>query len=121
MFSEKEISLGIPLLRGNGYFIAEFVQDGVLVDNLGNQPFLPWEIFKEAGSHDRYRNGGRAQGGDAMNYRLGEAGLSLDSIEGHIAHTIYGKSEGQSVFPQNYTGSLRLDTGQGCAGLSQVS
>jgi len=32
-----------------------------------------------------------------MNYKLGESGLSLDSIEGHIAHIVYGKTEGDTI------------------------
>ena len=43
------------------------------------------------------RNGGRAERGNAMNYKLGESDLSLDSIEGHIAYVVYGKSEGVSI------------------------
>lgn len=33
-----------------------------------------------------------------MNFKLGEAGLPLDSIEGHIARVVYGKQGGDSVF-----------------------
>jgi hypothetical protein len=33
-----------------------------------------------------------------MNSRLGDEGLPLDSIEGHIAHVVYGKQIGDSVF-----------------------
>ena len=33
-----------------------------------------------------------------MNSRLGDQNLSLDSIEGHIAHVVYGKQVGESVF-----------------------
>ncbi len=42
--------------------------------------------------------GGRAERGNAMKYRLGEEGLSLDSVEGHVAHAIYRKREGDTVF-----------------------
>ena len=33
-----------------------------------------------------------------MNYKLGETGLATDTIEGHIAHVVYDKSDGDSVF-----------------------
>ena len=33
-----------------------------------------------------------------MDYRLGDPGLPLDCVEGHIAHVIYGKRRGDSVF-----------------------
>jgi len=44
------------------------------------------------------RQGGRAESGDAMGSRLGDEGLPLDSIEGHIAQVVYGKQVGESVF-----------------------
>ena len=67
------------------------------MDNLGTQPFLPWAVFQEA-ICVLVRNAGRAGRGNAMNYKLGEPGLSLDSIEVHIAHVVYGKRNGDSVF-----------------------
>jgi hypothetical protein len=67
------------------------------VDNLGNQPFLPWVVFQEIVSV-LIHSGGRAMRGNVMNFKLGEAGLPLDSIEGHIARVVYGKQEGDSVF-----------------------
>jgi hypothetical protein len=42
-------------------------------------------------------SGGRAQRGNAMNYKLGESGFPLDSIVGHIASIVYGSREGDSV------------------------
>ena len=44
------------------------------------------------------RQGGHASRGNAMNYRLGDDGLSLDSVEGHIAATVYGQRVGEAVF-----------------------
>ena len=86
----------IPLHSG-AVFKARFVDGGLEVDDLGNQPFLPWKVFEEAVDL-LARNGGHAGRGDAMNSRLGEKGLSLDSIEGHIAHVVYWKQIGDSVF-----------------------
>ncbi len=87
----------IPLIRGDKPFRAELSEDGVYVDNLGNQPFLPWAVFVAA-VELMEKMGGRAMKGDAMRHRLGRPGLPIDSIEGHIAHTVYGKEAGDSVF-----------------------
>lgn len=86
----------VPYIRGTGSFSAELTGNGIKVDNLGGQPFLPWAVFQEA-IYVLIRNGGRAERGNAMNYKLGESGLSLDSIEGHIAHIVYGKTEGDTI------------------------
>jgi endonuclease-3 len=86
----------IPLLKGKP-FVAFITVAGVIVDDLGAQSLLPWIVFEEA-INILSLNGGHAERGDAMNSRLGEAGLPLDSIEGHIAHVVYGKEIGESVF-----------------------
>lgn len=95
-FAETGSPTQIPKLR-NGSFTAEIRADGIWVDNLGGEPHLPWAVFQEA-ICVLIRNGGRARRGNAMRPRLGDADLSLDSIEGHIAHVVYGKHPGQSVF-----------------------
>jgi len=87
----------VPYIGKTGSFTAELTDTGIRVDNLGNQPFLPWVVFQEA-ICVLIRNNGRAERGNAMNYKLGESGLSMNSIEGHIGHVVYGKSEGDSVF-----------------------
>jgi len=86
----------IPLQRG-GYFTAKLVKWGVEVDNLGTQPFLPWIVFREA-FNLLNRNHGAAVRGNAMDSRLGDKGLPLNSVEGHIASVVYGKQIGDSVF-----------------------
>ena len=48
------------------------------------------ELFKEKGPS--------VLKGDAMNYKLGESGLPIDSIEGRVAYKIYDKGLGNSVF-----------------------
>lgn len=97
---QKFMSMGgkavIPLMKG-GSFIARADEKGVWVSNLGTSPLVPWRVFEEI-VHLMMQNGGYAKRGDAMNYRLGEAGLPLDSIEGHIAHVAYNKQPGGSVF-----------------------
>ncbi len=95
-FQESGSPMKIPMQRG-GTFSAELTPEGIRVDNLGNQSILPWIVFQEA-ICVLIRNGGRVRRGDAMNAQLGEPDLSLDSIEGHIAHVVYGKKIGDSVF-----------------------
>lgn len=87
----------VPLLKGGKTFRARLVDAGIEVDNLAGQPFLPWAAFQEA-ICVMIRNHGKATRGDAMNSRLGEPGLPLDSIEGHIAQIVYGKQPGDAVF-----------------------
>jgi hypothetical protein len=95
-FGEVGSPAEIPKIKG-GIFKAELQSDGVNVNNLGDQPFLPWAVFEEA--FQLLRNfGGQAQKGNAMNSRLGDQELRLDSIEGNIAYNIYNKKEGESVF-----------------------
>lgn len=89
-------SARIPLVRG-GSFIASIAEDGITVSNLATQPLLPWAVFEQAVTL-LGRTGGRASRGDAMKSKLGDDGLSLDSVEGHIAATVYGQRSGDSVF-----------------------
>jgi hypothetical protein len=92
----KSVTLRRSLFKG-GSFMADLGDEGIKVDNLGAQPLLPWVVFQEAICL-LVRNGGRAERGDAMDAKLGEEGLSLDSVEGHIAHVVYGKLPGNAVF-----------------------
>ena len=96
-FAQAGSPAQVPLLRGSRTFTAEMIDEGVRVDNLGAQPFLPWAAFQEAVCV-LIRNGGRAKRGDAMNSRLGEPSLPLDSVEGHVALVVYGKRPGDTVF-----------------------
>jgi hypothetical protein len=96
-FDKKGNPTQIPLLKGGKSFKAELSTDGIYVDNLGNQPFLPWVVFTETVSLLK-RSGGRAVRGNAMMPKLGEQNLPITSVEGHIAHVIYGKQMGDSVF-----------------------
>lgn len=85
------------LLQKSVEFTVHLVEDGLVVDNLGALPFLPWKVFEET-VNLLTRNGGKAEYGDAIESTLGEKGLSLDSVEGHVAHVVYGKHIGDSVF-----------------------
>ena len=95
-FGSIDRQVKIPLQKG-GSFKAYMTNDGVVVDNLGSQSLLPWVVFEKV-INLLIRNGGRAEKGDAMNCKLGDAGLPLESVEGHIAHVVYGKEIGDSVF-----------------------
>jgi hypothetical protein len=94
--AENDGEAQIPI-RGGRHFTAKLTDQGINVDNLGNQPLLPWEVFQEAVCV-LIKKGGRAQRGNAMGPRLGDEGLSFDSIEGHIAQVVYGKRQGEAVF-----------------------
>lgn len=99
-FSKTGSPTEIPLLRvlrGRCSFSAELSDQGISVSNLRKQPFLPWEVFQKT-IRILVENDGRAKRGDAMNCRLGEPNLPIDSIEGHVAHVVYGKQEGETVF-----------------------
>lgn len=96
-FNKSGNLVEIPLLKGNKYFTAILVENGIEVSNLNSQPFLPWDVFiKTIELLDS--KGGRAKKGNAMNYKLGEIGLEIDSIEGYIAYKVYDKKLGESVF-----------------------
>jgi hypothetical protein len=86
----------IPLMTVK-VFRATLVDGGVEVDNLRGAKLLSWQVFEETLCLLK-REGGRALRGNAMAWRLGEPGLPLNSIEGHIARTIYGKHPGDTVF-----------------------
>ena len=95
-FERIDRKVRIPLQKGR-VFKASMTDEGIVVDNLGNQPLLPWVIFEEV-INLLVRKGGRAKKGNAMDSKLGQEGLPLDSIEGHIAQAVYGKKAGDSVF-----------------------
>ncbi len=98
-FYEVGNIIRIPLIKGKGTFKAELSTDGIYVDNLGNKPFLPWDVFIKTVSLLKEKCG-EVKKGDATHSRLGQKGLPLDSVEGHIAHKVYEYKEGDSVFPR---------------------
>lgn len=84
-------------VSGMASFKANLINGGIEVDNLGTQGFLHWTVFREAVCVMQ-RHVGRARIGDASNARLGDPVLPLNSIEGHIAHVVYGRGLGDPVF-----------------------
>ncbi len=72
--------------------------DGIWVSNLGSQPFLPMDVFREVISLLK-EEGGRAAKGNArgQGVRLGDLELPPDSVEGIVAHKVYGIEKGKAV------------------------
>ncbi|WP_292388081.1 chromosome segregation ATPase [Methanosarcina sp. UBA5] len=96
-FDKKGNPAKIPLMSGKQFFEARSETDGVYVDNLKKEPFLPWEIFSEAVNYIK-ENGGKVKKGNATNSRLGDPNLGLDTLEGYIASKVYSCRIGDPVF-----------------------
>ena len=86
----------ISTLKKTKTFTAQVINDGIKVSNLGNSGLLPWNVFDE--SYSLLQNKKNLLKGDAMNFRLGEKGLPVDSLEGHIAKVVYNKKDGDIIF-----------------------
>lgn len=99
-FGDRD-NVSIPLQVSGRSFEASIIHDGdndgLFVSNLGNSRYLPFEVFCVAVKLLLVK-GGEAKKGNALNAKLGEPGLSLDSVEGCVAYEFYGKREGESVF-----------------------
>lgn len=87
----------IPLMKGGKTFKAKLTVTGVEVDNLRAEKLLPWSVF-ETTLHLLHENGGSAMRGNVMGFRLGDNELPLNSVEGRVAHIVYNKIPGDSVF-----------------------
>ncbi|RYZ86897.1 MAG: hypothetical protein EOP04_12920 [Proteobacteria bacterium] len=89
----------IQLLKKGKSFTATLRSDGIEVSNLHTQKLIEWIAFEEA-MHVLIKAGPetRVPKGNAMNGKLGDAKLPKESIEGHLALTVYKKEEGSSVF-----------------------
>jgi len=87
--------------RGKDSFNAILRDDGIEVDNLRQYPLLTWAVFEETINLMK-RLGGAANKGIVMKkgkkIGLGDPELRMDTIEGHVAHVVYGKQRGDSVF-----------------------
>lgn len=80
----------IKLLRGEKYFEVRLLECGVEVSDLNKESFLEWKVFDKT-IELLEQKGGMAKKGDAMHSKLGEKGLTLDSMEGYIASEVYDK------------------------------
>ena len=64
---------------------------------MNNYFLLEWEVFDEL--EELFKEKGPfVLKGDAMNFKLGESGLPIDSIEGRVAYKIYDKGWGDRAF-----------------------
>ena len=95
-FEEMDRVVIIPI-QGGSFFSARMIGQGIMVDNLGFYPLLPWTVFAEV-INFLIRNNGRAEEEFSMSARIGDEGLSLETVEGHIAHVIYGKNVRDVIF-----------------------
>ena len=97
------INSSIEIKTQGGIFTVEPVKTnnillGVNVSNLGNNNFLPIEVFAVTISLLICSENNEAQKGNAMRFKLGNDGLALNSVEGHVALVIYGQKKGNIVF-----------------------
>jgi len=88
-------TISVPNQRGNE-FTATLQDDGISVNNLGNASILHWAVFT-AVVRLLNENDGQADKGNAMEQCLGDPDLPLDSIEGYVAHEVYGKQVGDTI------------------------
>jgi hypothetical protein len=68
---------------------------GVNVDCLPNEPFLPMDVFVATLSLLYLSPNHQAAKGSARAARLGDPGMELDTIEGHVAHLVFGTPHGK--------------------------
>lgn len=89
----------IPLMNAGRFFIAKMTPEGVWVSNLDTSPMLKWPVFDCAISLGKEKGiGERVLKGNAMQGRLGDTLLPVDSIEGIIAINVFKQLPGSSVF-----------------------
>ena len=86
----------IPNQR-SGTFKARATEAGVHVDCLGSSAVIDWRVFDEVENLLETSPSRSAIRGSAMNARLGDKNLPLDSVEGQIT-IFYGRKVGQTVF-----------------------
>ena len=97
-------STEIELQGGGSMTVTPVICDGnvlgVNVNNLGNYPFLPIDVFVATISLLSLSDNNQAKKGKAngANIGLGHELLPLNSVEGHVAKVVYGKNIDDSVF-----------------------
>lgn len=75
---------------------------------------LVWEAF-EAAVEVVIKNGGRAKKGNAQSgAKLGSEKLTLNSVEGYIAHKVHGIQEGETAFGPGFVICAILDWAEIC-------
>lgn len=110
--------LVIELQGGGSFNVQPVFQDnvltGVTVTNLGKQPFLPMLVFEATIELLLHAPDHKAIKGSARKGKLGFDFLPMDSVEGHVAFTIYGKQIDDSVFQRITPISRILGTANVC-------
>lgn len=90
-----DVEISIPKQR-KGTFVAKANESGVDVDCLGTSSHLPWGVFEVVEKLLEAQSSKSAVRGSAMNAKLGDANLPIDSVEGCIA-LFFQKKPGQRV------------------------
>jgi len=90
-----DVEISIPKQR-KGTFFATANESGVDVDCLGTSSHLPWSVFEAVEKLLEAQSSKSAVRGSAMNAKLGDANLPIDSVEGCIA-LFFQKKPGQRV------------------------
>ena len=70
--------------------------NGIYASNLPKSRMLSWKAFDKA-IELLEKKGGAAPKGLAMKARLGEPELTLDTVEGYVAHYAFGVKKGEST------------------------
>lgn len=87
----------ISMARGNTFQIYyEEYGNGIYATNLPHNRIITWKVFDYAVEVIQ-KNGGKALKGQAMKAKLGEPGLTLDTVEGYVAHYGYNVKFGDST------------------------
>lgn len=87
----------IPLTNNKTFTIYyEEFGNGIYASNLPKGNLLTWKAF-DCVLELLNKSGGKASKGNAMKSKLGEEHLTLDTVEGYVAHKAYGVAMGDSV------------------------
>jgi hypothetical protein len=99
---EKNNVVTIPLMKAGQSFTAKWDDRGVSVDNLGNQPLLPWAVFETAielmVEKNTQNEGAHVLKGKAVGHTLDSLEFPLDSIEGCVAHKVFKIQPGKTTY-----------------------
>ena len=90
------VEIQVPKLRGGNFTVVRN-NEGIVVSNLGNNPFLPWLVFTTT-INLLNELGGVVLKGNGISGKLGTTITPTNSIEGRVASVVYNKVEGSYVF-----------------------
>ena len=102
LFANTNPENGIEIRHAikNGHFSAHLdpLLRGIQVDCLGSSPLLPWSVFEAVVELMCAEPNHEVRSGSAIAGRVGSPQCPLDSIEGHIAVSVYNKDVGTHAF-----------------------